>query len=91
LTSVQVSNGKIQKDQDGNPTKDENGKPHPPVPDFHFESLYGSQCTGSGQWYQIRGGSPVEESDGKGDSPDGKGDGYKECGKLCLKKGTDAD
>jgi YD repeat-containing protein len=56
-----------------------------PQPDFHFELE-----TPSG-WKDKAGYFPEGPSDGKGDNDHGRNDGYKECGKLCIKEGTDTD
>jgi RHS repeat-associated protein len=86
MVSVQASLEKIPKSwPSGEPAKDRNGNPYPPQPDFHFEVE-----TPDG-WKEKPGYFPERPSDGKGHNDDGKNDGYKECGKLCIKEGTNTD
>jgi RHS repeat-associated protein len=79
IISVQLSDERIPKDPWGKPTG-------PGERDYHFEFAphYGL----NGPWKDKPGFRPEKPSDGKGDNNDGRNDGYKECGKLCLPKGT---
>jgi RHS repeat-associated protein len=86
MVSVQASLEKIPRSwPSGQPAKDRNGNQYPPQPDFHFEVE-----TPDG-WKEKPGYHPERPSDGKGHNDDGKNDGYKECGKLCVKEGTNTD
>ena len=86
MVSVQASLEKIRRSwPSGQPAKDPNGNQYPPQPDFHFEVE-----TPDG-WKEKPRYHPERPSDGKGHNDDGKNDGYKECGKLCVKEGTNTD